>query len=56
MFNKTALFILQTIVVFVPASLILYYAIHAGGLPDNDYWGEMERIINEQDGEFSSNF
>lgn len=46
---------LQLIAVLIPASLILYYALHAGGLPDNDYWGEMARIISESDGRFSRN-
>ena len=53
--KKITSFILHATVVFVPASLILYFALHSGALPDNDYWGEMAQIVTEQ-GKFSSNF
>ncbi len=53
MINKTTLFTLQAIVVFIPASLILYFALNSGGLPDNDYWSSIADILSE-DG-FSTN-
>ncbi len=51
--NKINLFI-QGIVVFLPASLIFYYALNAGALADNDYWGFITDILLI-DGGFSSN-
>ena len=55
MSRNTIFYILQLIVVAIPASLIFYYAIHSGGLPDNDYWGEIGQIINQKNGELSAN-
>lgn len=46
---------LQLIVVIIPASLIFCYALNSGGLPDNDYWGEMAKIITPSHGLFSRN-
>ncbi len=56
MSRNTVFYSLQLIVVAIPASLIFYYAINAGGLPDNDYWGEIAQIINKQSGRLSLNF
>lgn len=53
MSNKIPFFILQACVAFLPAGLILYYALHAGALPDNDYWAEIVAVITPQ-GEFST--
>lgn len=50
---KIKIIILQSILVSIPASLILYYALNSGALPDNDYWGFISHILLEQGG-FSS--
>lgn len=49
------LFSLQIVIVALPAFLILYYALHAGGLADNDYWGEIGQVIVEPEGTLSRN-
>jgi len=54
MFRKTSFLILQFIIVAIPASLIFYYALNAGALPDNDYWTSISDILTEHGG-FSSN-
>lgn len=54
MFRKISFLILQFIVVTIPASLILYYALNSGLLPDNDYWNSITDILTPQGG-FSGN-
>lgn len=50
MHTKIKYITLQFLAVFIPASLILYYALNAGQLPDNDYWGFISHIILESGG------
>ncbi len=52
--SKINFFILQFIVVFIPASLVLYFAFNSGALPDNDYWTSISDVLSDKGG-FSSN-
>ncbi len=47
--------VLHILVVSIPASLIFYYALNAGMLADNDYWGFILQILSKEGG-FSRNF
>lgn len=47
--------VLHVLVVSIPASLIFYYALNAGMLADNDYWGFIRHILAKEGG-FSLNF
>ncbi len=47
---KIKLILLQFILIAIPASLILYFALNSGVLPDNDYWGFIAHILSEQGG------
>ncbi|MCK5830724.1 MAG: hypothetical protein KAH20_10520 [Methylococcales bacterium] len=51
--KKIKFTVLHVIVVFIPASIIFYFALNAGMLPDNDYWGFISHFLSEKDG-FSS--
>ena len=52
--KKINFYLLQTIVVLIPASLVIYFAYHAGALPDNDYWTSISDVLSIEGG-FSSN-
>lgn len=44
---KSIVVIARLAAIFVPASVILYFAMHAGTLPDCDYWGVLESILTD---------
>ncbi len=46
--NKTSVFlILLILAIFIPSLLVLDYALQAGPLPDNDYWGSVGDIVTD---------
>ena len=47
MHNKYYYFAARISAIFIPASVILYFAVHTGILPDNDYWGILNPILTD---------
>ncbi len=53
--SKIKFTIIHILIVSIPASLIFYYALNAGMLADNDYWGFIRHILTKE-GSFSLDF